>query len=55
MPSDVQSCDYCPRWAVSTIYLRQNAVRVLLRLPRRVRRVCRDHVQRHARPVGRHG
>jgi len=55
MPSDVRSCDYCPRWARTTIYLRQGIVRRALRLPRRERFVCTDHINRHARPVGRHG
>jgi len=52
--SDVRTCDYCPRFARATIYLRQGMIRTLLRLRRRERYVCTDHLDRARRPAGRH-
>lgn len=42
-------CDYCYRWAIARIYLRQGWVRTILHLPPRTRDVCANHIHRASR------
>lgn len=48
-------CNYCYRFAIAKIYVRQGALARLFKRPSKRRDVCAHHLRSHGHFGGRHG